>query len=465
MNNNLLINNWRNCLIEMKKAVSKEEFTKWLEPIEVTSFDGETLVLATPSNECAKHFDKYYMNLIKQFIIKEFIGVKSLRYTLNVNKRDNAKNIANKTPNFNVQNNTQAIKNPFIVQGLKKMMIDPQLNFGLDFESFIGGGCNHLARVTGLAVAKKPGEDAFNPLFIYGDSGLGKTHLAQAIGIEVKKTQPDLNVLYVTTNKFLDQFTAATCKNEVNNFIRFYQLIDVLIIDDVQELAGKPGTQVVLFNIFNHLQLTGKQLIFTCDKSPSELKDIENRLITRFKWGITVPILTPDFETKIKIIESKARKQNLPLPKDVVEYIASKISDNASVRELEGVISSFVAYTTLLNREPSLQLAKEIITGSKELGKSKEVSVDSIQVAICDYYKITKADFFSSKRQQNIAFARQVAMYLCKALTNMTLNAIGRAVAGKTHGTVIYACKAISNELETNKEFPFILEKIKSSII
>lgn len=463
MNNNLLINNWHNCLIEIEKHISKEEFAKWIQPIEVSSFDGATLLLSVPSSEWAEHIEKYFLNSIKQILKKEFQGIKSLRYALNPSTKEQMKDIAGKLPNFNVQHNTQAIQNPFIVPGLKKVMIDPQLNFELDFDSFIGGGCNRLAREIGLAVSKKPGEAAFNPMFIHGDSGLGKTHLVQAIGIEVKKTHPDLIVLYVSTNKFLDQFTTATRKKEINNFVRFYQLVDVLILDDVQELAGKPGTQVVLFNIFNHLQLTGKQLIFTCDKSPNELKDIENRLITRFKWGITVSIDVPDYATKIKIIESKAKKLNLQLPDEVIDYMAKNIV--ASVREIEGAISSFVAYSSLLNREPSLGLAKEIIKGYVHVEESREVTIDSVQGAICDFYKISKSDFFSSKRTRDIAFARQLAMYLCKELTTMSLKSIGQAVGGKTHATVLHACKTITNRIETNKDFQAELDKIKSVII
>ena len=463
MDKNLLINNWRNCLTEIEKRISKEEFDKWIQPIEASSFDGETLLLAVPSKEWATYIEKYFLNSIKHIIKDSFKGVSKLNYVLNPRTKEQLSNISNNTPTFNVQNNTQVIKNPFIVPGVKNMQIDPQLNFNLDFDSFIDGGCNLVARVTGLAVAKNPGDNVFNPLFIHGDSGLGKTHLAQAIGIEVKKNRPDSHVLYVTTNKFLDQYTRAAMKKEVPNFIRFYQLIDVLIIDDIQELTGKPGTQNVLFHIFNHLHQSGKQLIFTCDKPPSELSDLENRLITRFKWGSTVAIDIPDFETKIKIIRSKAEKLNLFLPNDVVEYMATNIGE--SVREIEGTISSFVAYTSLLKREPSLALAKEIMKGCKAKvveERKKEVTIDSIQESICSYYNIGKTDFYSKKRTHSIAFARQLAMYLSKEMTTMSLKAIGQAIGGKTHATVLYAHKTISNEIDTNKDFQSILDKIKS---
>lgn len=465
MTKDLLINNWRNCLIEIEKGVSSEEFNKWIRPMKASSFDGATLQLAVPSKEWAEYFDKHFLSTIKEVLRKQFDGIKSLRYILEPVIKDQPTDLPTKVPTFNTQHSTQAIHNPFVVPGLKKIVIDPQLNFDYSFDNFIGGNCNHLARVTGMAIAKNPGAAAFNPFFIHGDSGLGKTHLVQAIGIEIKKNTPDLNVLYVSMNQFLDQFTTSTRKKEVNNFINFYQLVDVLIIDDIHELAGRPGTQSVLFSIFNHLQLTGKQLIFTCDKAPSELKDIENRLITRFKWGITVSIDKPDYQTKVKIIESKAHNLHLTIPKDVTDFMAKNIM--GSVREIEGVISSFVAYSSYLKREPSLSLAKEIMKSyvtPSICDVAKEVTIENIQLAVCDFYKIAKTDFYSTKRTREIAFARQLAMFLSKEMTTMSLKAIGKAIGGKTHATVLHAHKTITNRLETSKEFVSELETIRNII-
>lgn len=462
MTKDLLINNWRNCLTEIQKDISASEFEKWIRPIKADSFDGATLLLAVPSKECAEYIDKNILSLIKQALKKEFSGIKSLRYILEPITSAQVAEMARKVPTFNTQHSTQAIHNPFVVPGQKKIIIDPQLNFDYNFESFIGGSCNHLARVTGMAIAKNPGAAAFNPFFVHGDSGLGKTHLVQAIGIEIKKNSPDMNVLYVSMNQFLDQYTTAARKKEVNNFVKFYQLVDVLIIDDIHELSSKPGTQSVLFSIFNHLQLTGKQLIFTCDKAPSELKDIENRLITRFKWGITVNVEKPDFATKVKIIESKSVNLHLRIPTDVIEFIAKNVI--GSVREIEGVISSFVAYSSFLKKEPTLTLAKEIMKSYITTAPSevpKEVAIDNIQIAVCDHCKITKSEFYSKKRTHEIAFARQVAMYLCKEMTTMSLKAIGSAIGGKTHATVLHAHKTIINRLETNKEFKSELESIR----
>lgn len=462
-----LYTNWQNCLNEIQKSISFDDFTRWIKPLEVSSFDGVVLSLAVPSKEWAEHIDKNFLSSMKSVLKNEFQGIKRLSYVLSAKEAENKADLSAQNTSFNAQNSTHVITNPFVIPGLKKMMIDPQLNFDYDFDSFIAGACNSLARVTGMAIAKNPGAPAFNPLFVHGDSGMGKTHLVQAIGIEIKKNSPDMNVLYVSMNKFLDQFTTATRKKEVNNFVRFYQMIDVLIIDDIHELTGRPGTQSVLFSIFNHLHITGKQLIFTCDRPPSELKDIENRLITRFKWGITVAIDKPDYETKLKIIASKSRRLNLNLPAAIISFIAKNI--DGSVREIEGVISSFVAYTSFLKKDMSMALAQEIMKSHIKMSpemveERKEVTIERIHTAVCNYYRISKEELFSKNRVQNIAFARQVAMYLSKEMTSLSLKAIGSANGGKTHATVLHAHKTVVAKLVNDKAFIDEIQEIKNMI-
>lgn len=459
--------NWQNCLDEIQKSVSFDDFNKWIKPLEVSSFDGAVLLLAVPSKEWAEYIDKNLLSSMRTVLKNEFQGIKKLSYVLSPKEAENKAELSAQNTSFNTSNSTQAITNPFVITGLKKMMIDPQLNFDYNFDSFVAGPCNSLARLTGSAIAKNPGAAAFNPLFVHGDSGMGKTHLVQAVGIEIKKNSPDMNVLYVSMSKFLDQFTAATRKKEVGNFVRFYQMIDVLIIDDIHELTGRPGTQSVLFSIFNHLHITGKQLIFTCDRPPSELKDIENRLITRFKWGITVAIDKPDYETKLKIIASKSRRMNLNLPAEIISFIAKNI--DGSVREIEGVISSFVAYTSFLKKEMSMSLAQEIIkshvsVSPEMVSERKEVTIERIQTAVCSYYNVTKEELFSKTRTKNIAFARQVAMYLSKEMTTLSLKAIGAAYGGKTHATVLHASKTIVEKLVGCKKFIDEIQEIKNII-
>ncbi len=473
MNKDLLTNNWRNCLTEIQKRISDTDYAQWFKHIEAGSFDGSTLLLEVPGEEWISYMKNNLKPAIKSVICNEFEGIRSLSYTYKKSGVNSGQKRADITNSNDASN--YAI-NPFEEKKIKKVKIDPQLNFDYDFESFILGECNSLGKVTGMSIAQTPGSTAFNPFFICGESGMGKTHLAQAIGVEIKKNSPDTNVLYVSMNKFIDQYTMAAKKREVNNFVKFYQLVDVLILDDIHGLSGKPGTQRVMFDIFNHLHLTNKQLVFTCDRPPSELSDIENRLITRFKWGMTVILSKPDYKTKTMIIESKAKRLKLALTQSHVEYLAANI--DGSVREIEGVMSSMVAHTTLLKREITIELIDEIIATvvgrktpqtnyqkySSSSNSSNTVTIDKIQDSVCSFYNIAKEDFFSKRKTQNVVIARQLAMYLAKEHTGLSLKEVGKAMGGKSHSTVIYACEVIQNRIATSKDFVADLERIKNMI-
>ena len=360
------------------------------------------------------------------------------------------------------QTDTANIKNPFVIPGVRKIVVDPQLNPNLTFATFIEGECNRLARSAGMSVAVNPGNTPFNPLYIYGDSGLGKTHIVQSIGHEVRQRHPELQVLYVSMNKFQAQFQTAYKNGEIPDFIHFYQMIDVLIIDDIQELTGKTGTQNAFFNIFNHLQLAGKQLILTSDKPPVELKDIEQRLLTRFKWGLSAQLNTPDYETKVKIIRAKARKLGAEISDEVVAYLADNIS--ANVREIEGAISSLVANASFLGRKITTSLAKEILKVYVKLYQ-KEITIDHIIEVVCNYLNLDFARFNSTERTREIAQARQIAMYLAKQHTKAPLTAIGAAIGGRNHATVLHSCKAVTNLLETDKAFRRQVEEIEKKVL
>ena len=363
---------------------------------------------------------------------------------------------------FATQNDTANIKNPFIIPGLKRVRIDPQLNPNYTFSTFIEGECNRLARSAGMSVAVNPGTTPFNPLYIYGDSGLGKTHIAQSIGHEVLQRHPELQVLYVSMNKFQAQFQTAHKRGEIPDFIHFYQMIDVLIIDDIQELTGKPGTQNVFFNIFNHLHLSGKQLILTSDKPPVELKDIEDRLLTRFKWGLSTQLNQPDHDTKVKIIRAKAQKMGAQISEEIVQFLADNIS--ANVREIEGALSSLVANASFLGKKITITLAKEILKVYVQFNR-REITIDHIKKVVCEHMGLDAETFNSPKRTREIAQARQIAMYLSKQHTKAPLTAIGAAIGGKNHATVLHACKAISNLMETDKLFRYQVEEIEKKVL
>ena len=341
------------------------------------------------------------------------------------------------------------------------MVIDPQLNAKYTFSTHNEGECNRLARSAGLTVALTPGSSPFNPLYIYGASGLGKTHIVQAIGHEVRERHPELQVLYVSTNKFMAQFQTAYKNGELNDFIKFYQAIDVLIIDDIQELTGRTGTQNVFFNIFNHLQMANKQIILTSDKPPVELKDIEQRLLTRFKWGLSAKIDTPDYETKMKIIRSKAESMGIALTDEVVTYLADNIS--ANIREIEGAMLSLKANTNFMGRKVSTSLAKEVLKAYVQMNH-KEISIARITEIVCQYYEIDEQSFNSTKRTREVAQARQIAMYLAKQHTKAPLAAIGSAIGGRNHATVLHSCKTVSNMIETDKAFKNQIDELEKII-
>ena len=455
---------WQLCLNRIKEQTSAEEFAKWFQPIVPLEFDGTTLRLRVPNASYVYQIEKNYIPFLRPIISQLYGQQTRLHYAV---PKAEAPKLDTETDStaisrFATQNDTANIKNPFIIPGLKRVRIDPQLNPNYTFSTFIEGECNRLARSAGMSVAVNPGTTPFNPLYIYGDSGLGKTHIAQSIGHEVLQRHPELQVLYVSMNKFQAQFQTAHKRGEIPDFIHFYQMIDVLIIDDIQELTGKTGTQNAFFNIFNHLQLAGKQLILTSDKPPVELKDIEQRLLTRFKWGLSAQLNTPDHETKLKIIRVKAQKLGAQISDDVVAYLADNIS--ANVREIEGALSSLVANASFLGRKITTSLAKEILKVYVQLYQ-KEITIDHIIKVVCEYLNLDFERFNSTERTREIAQARQIAMYLSKQHTKAPLTTIGSAIGGRNHATVLHSCKAVSNLIETDKAFRRQVEEIEKKVL
>jgi chromosomal replication initiator protein len=381
-------------------------------------------------------------------------------YTVRLPAR-NRTEIRNKPLSVPMDKDEISIRNPFIIPGLKKLRIEPQLNSEYSFANFVEGECNRLARSAGYAVSQKPGKTAFNPLFIYGESGLGKTHLAQAIGIEVKEHFPELTVLYVTANRFQTQFIESIRNNTRNDFLHFYQMIDVLIVDDVHEFAGKEKTQDIFFHIFNHLHQSGNQLILTSDKAPVELQGLEQRLLSRFKWGLSTDLQSPDFETRLAILKKKTYNDGIEMSDEILEYIATHITNN--IRELEGALISLLAQSTLNKKEITLDLARKMID---KLVKNthKELSIDYIQKVVCDYFNIPIDLVLSKTRKREIVQARQVAMYFSKSLTKSSLATIGSRIGGKDHATVLHACKTVNNLIETDKRFRLQIEEIEKRL-
>ena len=452
---------WQTCLERIQQHTSQEEYARWFAPIKALTFDGTNLRLKVPSQSYIDHIEDKYNNILGQIIYQYFGRQTRVFYAIPDESSIAVNADTTAPPAYRGQTNTSDIRNPFTIPGLKRLF-DPQLNNKYTFSTHIEGECNRLARSAGRTVALNPGSSPFNPLYIYGGSGLGKTHIAQAIGHEVRERHPELQVLYVSTNKFMAQYQTAVKNKEINDFVHFYQMVDVLIIDDIQELSGRAGTQNVFFNIFNHLQMAGKQLILTSDKPPVELADIEQRLLTRFKWGLSAKIDTPDYETKLKIIRTKAESMDIALSEEVITYLAENIS--ANIREIEGALLSLKANANFMGRRISTSLAKDVLKAYVQVSQ-KEISIARIVEIVCQYYDIDEQSLNSSKRTRDLAQARQVAMYLAKQHTKLPLAAIGTAIGGRNHATVLHSFKQVTNMLETDKIFRSQIEEIEKTII
>lgn len=449
---------WNECLKIIKNNVPAAVYDQWFKPVRAVSIVDSTLTIEVPSDEYRNQLESDRLIDILAKTLKRVIGDNAkLKYNVMVIKGSyvtypyqNTRRPTNKPVSFPVPDNEGVMSmNPFIIPGLQKLDIDPQLNPKYSFENFIEGTCNRLGRNAGEEVAASPGDNPFNPLFIYGGSGLGKTHLAQAIGIKVKENFQDKIVLYVSANRFQTQFMdAVNVRNKLTDFLHFYQMIDVLIIDDVQEFAKKEGTQNAFFHIFNHLHQSGKQLVLTSDCAPGNMQGLDTRLLSRFKWGLSAELLPPDFETRKKILTSKSSADGIELPEDVVSYLAEKIT--GSVREIEGTLVSLLAHSIINKEDITLDLAKHVTEQIVNV-ESQEISLDKIRNTVCDYFKISPDAIISKTRKREIVQARQITMYLVRNLTKTSLASIGSQIGGKDHATVIHACNTVSDLIETDR--------------
>ena len=464
---------WNNCLTIIKDNITAQNFKTWFKPIKVVSLENKILTIQVPTQFCYEYLEKHYITLIKKTIKREIGKDAKLEYNIILENSSSNKPYISKLPSSgqaNVKNNpismpinmnNTSIRNPFIIPGLQKININPQLNESYTFDAYIEGECNRLARSAGFAVSQNPGGTSFNPLFIYGSGGLGKTHLANAIGIEVKNNHPDKTVLYVSADKFLTQFVDAIKDNKRNDFVHFYQSIDVLIIDDVQFLCGKEKTQDVFFHIFNHLHQNKKQVILTSDKAPVDIIGMEQRLLSRFKWGLSADLQSPDLETRLAILKKKIKSDGIEIPYKVVEYIAYSITSN--VRELEGALISLLAQSSLNKKEITIDLAKNMLDKFVK-NTVREVSIDFIQKVVCDYFDIPIEIMKSKTRKREIVQCRQLAMFFSKQMTKSSLAMIGKHCGNKDHATVLHACKTVNNLADTDKRFKGYISDIEKKL-
>ena len=457
MNANLHIQVWNNCLQMIHGVIPPTQYKTWFAPIVPVSLQDNVFTIEVPSDFFRDYLEEHYINFISTALRKEIGGDAKLMYKVRIVKDETPVTIPSlesRTPvnrPVPVPQRDPSLLNPFVIPGLQQLNIDPQLNPNYSFSNFIEGECNRLGRAAGMAISNSPGKNAFNPLFIYGGSGLGKTHLAQAIGIEIKNKYPEKIVLYVSANRFMTQYIdAVNVKNKMTDFLHFYQMIDVLILDDVQEFAEKQGTQNAFFHIFNHLHQSGKQLILTSDKAPVDLMGLEQRLLSRFKWGLSVELTAPSYNTRLEIIKAKSRKDGIELPEDVLDFLASKVV--GSIREIEGTLVTLIANATCCREPITMELAQKLADKIVSVS-SQEITLDKIQDEVCGYFKITRDLMLSKTRKREIVQARQIAMYLGRNLTKTSLAAIGAEIGGKDHATVLHACNTVSDLIETDRNF------------
>ena len=425
---------WKNCLSFIKDNIQPQAFKTWFEPIEVVKLSENILSIQVPSKFFYEWLEEHYVTLLKSALVKQLGPEARLTYVIKMentfgnrkaftesipsNYRDSVKPQNVSAP---LTSKIHELKNPFVIPGIRNLEIESQLNPNYSFDNFLEGDSNRLARSAGLAVSNKPGGTSFNPLLIYGGVGLGKTHLAHAIGVEIKEKYPDKTVLYISAEKFTQQYIDSVKKNSRNDFIHFYQIIDILIIDDVQFFSGKSGTQDVFFHIFNHLHQNGKQVILTSDKAPVDMQDIEQRLLSRFKWGLSAELQSPDYETRISIVKNKLFRDGVEIENNIIEYVAKSIKTN--IRELEGAIISLIAQSSFNKMEITIQLAQDIVNKFVKNTK-REVSIDYIQKVVSEYFQMDISTLQSKTRKRHIVQARQLAMYFAKKFSKASLASI-----------------------------------------
>lgn len=468
---------WEKCLAIIKDNINWRTYQTWFEPIEAAALTGSVLTLQVPSQFFYEWLEEHYVELLGK-TIKRILGREGrLEYRILMESRASHRNPA--AINMPASNYTRPprennyvdmplklddnsnIKTPYAIPGLKRVQIDPQLNPNYTFENYVEGDCNRVARSAGLHVAQKPGATAFNPLVVFGGVGWGKTHLIQAIGNEVRRLHPNKAVLYVSTEKFINQFIDHSKNGEINDFIHFYQLIDVLILDDIHLFIPAIKTQDVFFAIFNHLHQSGKQIILTSDTPPKDLDGMQERLLSRFRWGLNADIQAPDFDTRQQILYAKMKQEGLEIPDDVVKYVAYNVQTN--VRELEGALIALFAQATLNRKEIDIELAKKVMRNFVKTS-ARELTIENIQKMVCEYFNIPYDRLLAKNRKREIVQARQITMYLAKKFTKNSLKNIGEHFGGFDHTTVIHSCQTVENLMDTDAQYKEHLTELQQKV-
>ncbi len=464
MSNTELNKKWELCLDFIRDNVSAPVFETWFTVVSPVSFIEGELTLKVPSGFVCEYLEQNCLQVIKAALTREFGGGTRLSYDIVTDKEhDLSRSESSREIGNTAIKTVQKVDNraPKEADAPLAQDLDPNLDINYRFDNFVEGSSNRLARTAAESIALNPAGTAFNPLFLYGASGVGKTHLVNAIGMKVRELHPELRVLYISAHLFMVQYVDAVRRNAPNDFIHFYQTIDVLIIDDMQEMSGHAKTQNTFFHIFNHLHLNHKQIIMTSDRSPMEMKDLEERLITRFKWGLVAELERPDEKLRIDILKEKTRRDGLNFPQPVISYLASTIRDN--VRDLEGAIVSIMANSTIYGRDIDLDLARTVIERTQRF-EQKPITIDDIINKVCEYYSVQPEAVQSKSRKHEIVQARQVSMFLANKYLDYSTSKIGAYIGKRDHATVLHAFGMVRDQIQIDKNFKADIENIESSL-
>ncbi len=452
---------WDQCLHTIRENVSEQTFRTWFQPIRAVGLREQALTVQIPNRFFYEMLEEHYVAVLRTAIRRELGPSGRLEYQIVVKKPEVVDALTAAGANNAGTTQDNAIVNPFVIPGIRKQRLNPHLNPEHTFDTYVEGDCNRLARTAGQSVAKRPGTTAFNPLVIYGEVGLGKTHLAGAIGNEILANFPDKRVLYCQAEEFTNQMIHAIRENTIGELTAFYQSMDVLIMDDIQFFAGKEKTQKIFFHMFNQLHQNRKQIVLTSDKAPKDLDGMERRLISRFKWGLTADLQKPDIETRMAILTNRAAADGVSVPNEVAEYVCHNVDE--SIRELEGAIVSLVGRAELLDRNIDLDLAKQVVGSTIQRG-AREISVESILELVCEYFNVSADLVRGQTRKRHIVVARQISMYLAKEHTDCSLKKIGSHFGNRDHSTVIYSCRTVRDLMDTDEAFLASVNEVEKRV-
>ncbi len=464
MNNSQQQKLWENCLSLIKANVTEQQFKTWFAPIIFESYSEKenTLLVQVPSPYVYEYLEQYYVGLLGKVFARIFGKNVKLSYRIVTVKAPHnvTTDVESDGVGIETQPMTRANKAPTPLDAAVPQQLNPQLDPKKTFHSFIEGDSNKLPRTVGLSIAEHPGKTTFNPFFIYGPSGCGKTHLINAIGVRIKEIYPQKRVLYVSARLFQVQYTDSVRQNATNDFINFYQSIDVLIVDDIQEWINAPKTLDTFFHVFDHLFRLGKQIILASDRPPVDLQGVKDRLLTRFSCGLIAELEKPNTQLCIDILSAKCRRDGLKIPADVIQYIAQ--TANGSVRDLEGVVNSLMAYSIVYNTGIDMRLAERVIKRAVKVD-NHPLTVDDILEKVCHHFGVSQQHVFSKSRKRDYVQVRQVSMYLAQKYTKMPASRIGQLIGNRDHSTVIHSCNTIEQRLKVDKAFSAELSSIENS--